>query len=80
MVTIMKHIFINDYRRNSYTKRIIDKTEDIYSLNDLQKVVDTETPESLLKVQYMNSIIATSITELFLSNRITKMVHNHNLS
>lgn len=59
MLTIMKHIFINNYRRNSYTKRIIDKTEDIYSLNDLQKVVDTETPESLLEVQYINSIIAT---------------------
>ena len=59
MVTIMKHIFINNYHRNSYTKTITNNTEELYSLNDLQNVADTETPESILEVQYINRIIAT---------------------
>ena len=59
MFTIMRHIFINNYRRNSYIKRIIDKTEDLYSLNDSQKVIDAETPESMLAVQDINNTIST---------------------
>lgn len=58
MQTIMRHIFINDYRSNSYTKRIIDKTEELYYLNHLQDA-DIETPESLLAVQDIKHTIAS---------------------
>ena len=43
MLTIMKHIFINNYRRASYTKTIIDKTEELYYLNHLQDA-DSKQP------------------------------------
>ena len=58
MVTIMKHIFINNYRRASYTKTIIDQTEELYYLNHLQDA-DIETPESLLDVQDIKHTIAS---------------------
>ena len=58
MLTIMKHIFINNYRRTSYTKTIIDQTEELYYLNHLQNA-DIETPESLLAVQDIKQTIAS---------------------
>ena len=58
MLTIMKHIFINNYRRASYTKTIIDQTEELYYLNHLQDA-DIETPESLLAVQDIKHTIAS---------------------
>ena len=58
MLTIMKHIFINNYRRTSYTKTIIDKTEELYYINHLQNA-DIETPESLLAVQDIKQTIAS---------------------
>lgn len=33
LYTIMKNTFINNYRRNSKTRQIIDKTKDLYFLN-----------------------------------------------
>ncbi|MES1225667.1 MAG: sigma factor, partial [Bacteroidota bacterium] len=33
LYTIMKNTFINNYRRNTKTRQIIDKTKDLYFLN-----------------------------------------------
>ena len=44
--TIMKNIFINNYRRQKKTKTIIDKTEDLYYLNISNSNSDTD-PESM---------------------------------
>ena len=58
MYTIMRNIFINNYRRASYTKTIIDQTEELYYINHLQDA-DIETPESLLAIQDIKQTIAS---------------------
>lgn len=44
--TIMKNIFINNYRRQKKSKTIIDQTEDLYYLNISNSNSDTD-PESM---------------------------------
>lgn len=45
--TIMKNIFINNYRRNKKVKTIIDEGKDLYSLSISNSNTDTD-PESIL--------------------------------
>jgi RNA polymerase sigma-70 factor (ECF subfamily) len=47
LYTIMKNTFINNYRRNTKTRQIIDKTKDLYFLNIPQSNT-TPSPVSLL--------------------------------
>ncbi len=47
--TIMKNIFINNYRRQKKSKTIIDQTEDLYYLNISNSNSDTD-PESMYYV------------------------------
>lgn len=45
--TIMKNIFINNYRRNKKAKTIIDQTDNLYFMNYNKQSKDTN-PESIL--------------------------------
>jgi len=45
--TIMKNIFINNYRRNKRTKTFIDQTDNLYFLNTGPEMRETN-PESML--------------------------------
>lgn len=45
MYTIMKNIFINNYRRNVKTNTIVDKTKDLFFLNT-PSAVQTIAPDS----------------------------------
>jgi len=47
--TIMRNIFINNYRRVSRASTVVDKTEDLYLLN-LPRESDYETPEGTIAV------------------------------
>lgn len=50
MYTIMKNTFINNYRRVSRQKTIIDSTEESYFLN-ISKESASETPDSALRYE-----------------------------
>lgn len=50
VLTIMRNIFINDYRKTVSSQTIIDKTENLYHLNSSQDS-DMNTSESALSVQ-----------------------------
>ncbi|MDR1372750.1 MAG: RNA polymerase sigma factor [Dysgonamonadaceae bacterium] len=56
VMTIMRNIFINDYRKMITNSTIIDQTEDLYHLN-LPQTSGFETPESSLAVQEINNAI-----------------------
>jgi RNA polymerase sigma-70 factor (ECF subfamily) len=45
--TIMKNIFINNYRRNKKARTIIDQTDNLYYLNNGPELRETN-PESML--------------------------------
>lgn len=47
LCTIMKHIFINNYRHDAKTNTFIDQTEDLYYLNTCSERYE-DNPESLL--------------------------------
>jgi RNA polymerase sigma-70 factor (ECF subfamily) len=52
--TIMKNIFINNYRRNKKARTIIDQTDDLYFLNS--SAVDRRTnPESILAAKELQA-------------------------
>ncbi len=54
--TIMRNIFINNYRRMSRAATVVDQTEDLYHLN-LSQDSGLETPEgSLAAGEIMNAI------------------------
>lgn len=55
MFTIMRNIFINNYRRVVRTQTVVDKSDDLYQLN-LPQVESSETPE--------NSYTLTEVTEV----------------
>lgn len=54
--TIMRNIFINDYRRQTRAATVIDTTEDLYHLNVSQESGFT-TPEGSYAVQEINTAI-----------------------
>ncbi|MBO4996296.1 MAG: sigma-70 family RNA polymerase sigma factor [Muribaculaceae bacterium] len=54
--TIMRNIFINNYRRMARAATIIDSTEDCYHLN-LSQDSGFETPEGSFSVQEINDAI-----------------------
>ncbi len=54
--TIMRNIFINNYRRKVRVNTIVDNSEDLYLLN-LPQASSVETPEGALGASEINSII-----------------------
>lgn len=61
--TILKNIFINDYRKNAKRGQINDVTPNGYFLN-LTNVYTQETPDMVLSVKEIDSIIAQFSDEL----------------
>lgn len=53
LYTIMKNIFINNYRRAIKTRTIIDSTKELYYINTPQNERDYNNPESQLRVKEM---------------------------
>ena len=54
--TIMRNIFINNYRKDTRESTIIDQTEDLYHLN-LPQDSGLETPDGLVAVNDINEAI-----------------------
>ena len=54
--TIMRNIFINNYRKDTRESTIIDQTEDLYHLN-LPQDSGLETPDGLIAVKDINEAI-----------------------
>ncbi|MBQ7941712.1 MAG: sigma-70 family RNA polymerase sigma factor [Muribaculaceae bacterium] len=61
--TILKNIFINDYRKNAKRRQINDVTPNDYFLN-LTNVYTQETPDMVLSVKEIDSVIAQFSDEL----------------
>lgn len=61
--TILKNIFINDYRKESKRKQINDVTPNDYFLN-LTNVYAQETPDMVLSVKEINKVIGSFPDEL----------------
>ena len=57
--TIMRNIFINNYRRIARTQTILDKSDDLYQIN-LPAVESSETPEN----QYSLSEVIGEVNKL----------------
>jgi RNA polymerase sigma-70 factor (ECF subfamily) len=60
--TIMRNIFINNYRRRVRSSTVIDTTEDFYHLN-LSQQSGFETPEGTYAVKEISSVIKTFTEE-----------------
>ena len=56
ILTIMRNIFINDYRKMISSHTIIDKTESLYHLN-LPQDSGLDSPEGALNVQDITKVI-----------------------
>jgi RNA polymerase sigma-70 factor (ECF subfamily) len=56
VMTIMRNIFINDYRKAINNNTVIDQTEDLYHLNSSQ-ASGIDTPESNMAVHEINAAI-----------------------
>ena len=54
--TIMRNIFINNYRKNARTATLIDRTEDLFHLN-LPQDSGLETPEGSMAANEINAVI-----------------------
>lgn len=61
--TILKNIFINDYRKDAKRKQINDVTPNDYFLN-LTNVYTQETPDMLISVKEINKVIGSFAEEL----------------
>ena len=57
-MTIMRNIFINNYRRNVRQATIVDTTDDLYHLNTSQESA-LETPEGSLSVKEITAVLNT---------------------
>lgn len=57
MMTIMRNIFINNYRKEVRQATVIDATEDLYHLN-LSQDSGLETPEGAFAANEISSILA----------------------
>ena len=58
VMTIMRNIFINNYRKTVRQATIVDTTEDLYHLNTAQESA-LESPDGSLTVKEINAILAT---------------------
>jgi RNA polymerase sigma-70 factor (ECF subfamily) len=58
LFTIMKNIFINNYRRNIRVKIIIDTTDNLYYINSIHNTASS-TPESELAEKEIRKAIST---------------------
>lgn len=56
MFTIMRNIFINNYRKHVNSQTLIDNTKDLYHLN-LPQDSGFETPESAYSINEINKVI-----------------------
>ncbi|MDE7418647.1 MAG: RNA polymerase sigma factor [Muribaculaceae bacterium] len=56
VMTIMRNIFINNYRRNVRQATIVDTTDDLYHINTSQESA-LETPEGSLSVKEITALI-----------------------
>lgn len=56
MFTIMRNIFINNYRKFVNSQTLIDKTEDLYHLN-LPQDSGFNTPEGTYSINEINKVI-----------------------
>ncbi len=57
MLTIMRNIFINNYRKTSRENTIVDTTEDLYHLN-LSQDSGMTSPEGVFAINEISTIIA----------------------
>lgn len=57
MFTIMRNIFINNYRKSSRENTIVDSSDDLYRLN-LTQDSGLETPDGAFAISEISSIIA----------------------
>ena len=57
MLTIMRNIFINNYRKNARENTMVDSTEDLYHLN-LKQDSGFETPDGAYAVGEIPTIIS----------------------
>lgn len=58
VMTIMRNIFINNYRKNVRQATIVDTTDDLYHINTSQESA-LESPEGSMTVKEINSILAS---------------------
>ena len=56
--TIMRNIFINNYRQTVRQATIVDRTEDLYHINTCQESA-LETPEGSIAVKEINAVLNT---------------------
>ena len=56
--TIMRNIFINNYRRTVRQATIVDSSEDLYQINSYQESA-LESPEDSIAVKDINAILKT---------------------
>lgn len=56
--TIMRNIFINNYRKNVRQATIVDTTDDLYHINTYQES-SLETPEGSISVKEITAVINT---------------------
>lgn len=54
--TIMRNIFINNYRRNVRQATIVDTSEDLYQINSYQESA-LESPEDTIAVKDINNLL-----------------------
>ncbi|MCM1297377.1 MAG: RNA polymerase sigma factor [Muribaculaceae bacterium] len=54
--TIMRNIFINNYRRNVRQATVVDTSEDLYQINSYQESA-LESPEDTIAVKDINNIL-----------------------
>ena len=57
MLTIMRNIFINNYRKNARENTVVDSTEDLFHLNMCQES-GLETPDGAYACNEISAIIA----------------------
>ena len=62
VMTIMRNIFINNYRRNLKENKLIDVSQDLYSLNISQES-DLNTPYGSIAVSEITKIISMFSSE-----------------
>ena len=62
MLTIMRNIFINNYRKNARENTMVDSTEDLFHLN-LYQVSGLEAPEGAYACNEISAIIGSFSSE-----------------
>lgn len=58
MLTIMRNIFINNYRRNVRENTVVDNTDDLYHINLAQDSASVDSTEGSFAAGEISSIIA----------------------